>query len=113
MSDSYSPRKPLPDGRYGECHIRIRFFRPSIELDYHASHDTADLFTAAVGPSAAVTIDADITDTMPPLPCARLWTLPDSPQRTHVGPHPAPRPRHYADETGRHPATIIAHRNSR
>ncbi|MGF6889556.1 hypothetical protein ABIA39_009021 [Nocardia sp. GAS34] len=77
MAD-YLPRNAMPVCQGGECHIRIRFFNPAIELDYRASRDAADMFAAAIGPAAVVTIDADIGDPMPPLPCARLWTLPDS-----------------------------------
>ncbi len=85
MADFLS-ENPSPNPNNNECHIRVRFFNPAIELDYHASRDAAAMFAAAVASTAAVTIDADITPAMPLLPCARLWTVPDPPWRSE--PHP-------------------------
>jgi hypothetical protein len=57
------------------CHIRVRFTCPPLELDFQDDRAVADRFAAAaykVG--AAVTIDNNLSDSWPPLPCHRLWT---------------------------------------
>jgi hypothetical protein len=56
------------------CHIRVRFVCPPLELDFQDIREVADRFAAAAHKvGAAVTIDYNLSDTWPPLPCRRLW----------------------------------------
>ncbi|MEU7767666.1 hypothetical protein AB0B25_21395 [Nocardia sp. NPDC049190] len=57
------------------CHIRVRFTCPSLELDYQDYREVADRFAAVAHKVGAdVTIDDELCDSRPPLPCRRLWT---------------------------------------
>jgi hypothetical protein len=57
------------------CHIRVRFIRPHLELHYQDERSVAHRFAAeAERFGAAVTVDDNLRDDFPPLPCRRLWT---------------------------------------
>jgi hypothetical protein len=57
------------------CHIRVRFMQPQLELDYQDERSVAHRFAAAVQRfGAAVTVDDNLHEDFPPLPCRRLWT---------------------------------------
>ncbi|MEU7767632.1 hypothetical protein AB0B25_21215 [Nocardia sp. NPDC049190] len=61
--------------RRGLCHIRVRFARPLLELDYQDDREVADRFAAVAHKVGAdVTIDDELRDSRPPLPCRGLWT---------------------------------------
>lgn len=56
-----------------QCHIQVRFDADTA-LDYRAERSAADAFAAAVRATGTqVTIDDRVGDTLPPLPCERLW----------------------------------------
>ncbi len=67
---------PHPGGTGPDsCHIRVRFDSPPIVFDYQDDRAVAARFSAAVTKAGArVTIDSDLRDNLPPLPCRRLWT---------------------------------------
>ncbi|MBF6175750.1 hypothetical protein [Nocardia blacklockiae] len=67
---------PRPGGTDPDsCHIRVRFDSPPIEFDYQDDRSVAARFSAAVTRmGASVTIDFDLRENLPPLPCRRLWT---------------------------------------
>ncbi|WP_280263006.1 hypothetical protein [Nocardia wallacei] len=53
----------------------MRFDSPPIVFDYQDDRAVAARFSAAVTKAGArVTIDSDLRDNLPPLPCRRLWT---------------------------------------
>jgi hypothetical protein len=55
-------------------HIRVRFSRPPVELDYQDDREIADRFAAAAAQlGAAVIVDDELRDDLPPLPCRALW----------------------------------------
>lgn len=57
-----------------QCHIRVRFRCPPLELDYRDERTVAEQFaTVARKVGVVVTIDDDLSDDWPPLPCRRLW----------------------------------------
>lgn len=57
-----------------QCHIRVCFTQPAMELDYQDERGVADRFAAALNRiGAAVTVDNELRDGLPPLPCRRLW----------------------------------------
>lgn len=57
------------------CHIRVRFTSPALELDYQDERSVAHRFAAAAQRfGAAVTVDDELHEDFPPLPCRRLWT---------------------------------------
>ncbi len=57
------------------CHIRVWFEDYRIELNYQDDRAVATHFAAAAaGSGATVTIDSDLRDDLPSLPCRRLWT---------------------------------------
>jgi hypothetical protein len=57
------------------CHIRVRFTSPDLELDYQDERSVAHRFAAAAQRfGAAVTVDDEVREDFPPLPCRRLWT---------------------------------------
>lgn len=47
-----------------------------LQFDYRADRAAAELFARDVGPAlgAEVTIDDQVHDGLPPLPCAELWS---------------------------------------
>jgi hypothetical protein len=57
------------------CHIHVRFTSSVVEFDYQDDSAIAVRFAAAAaGTGAIVTIDNDLWENLPPLPCRRLWT---------------------------------------
>ncbi|WP_040790966.1 hypothetical protein [Nocardia paucivorans] len=63
------------DHHPGVCHIRVCFANPPVELDYQDDHHVARRFAAAASTTGAVvTIDENVQEHLPPLPCRSLWT---------------------------------------
>lgn len=64
-----------PDSTPDSCHIRVWFEHHRIELNYQDDRAVATHFAqAAAGFGATVTIDSDLREDLPALPCRRLWT---------------------------------------
>lgn len=62
--------------------VRVRrvrvWFGPHLLHDYRAGADAAEQYAKAIGKRFAgltVTVDAEVTADMPPLPCEQLWML--------------------------------------
>ncbi|WP_157978875.1 MULTISPECIES: hypothetical protein [Nocardia] len=68
-------------GRYvldsRRCHLRVMFKSTGMMLDFQCDRSAAEAFAhrmRARGDSEIV-IDRDVHPDMPPLPCARLWSV--------------------------------------
>ncbi|GAB2689606.1 hypothetical protein [Nocardia thraciensis] len=69
MNAKAGPRLPKPPR-----HIRIE--SGALQLDYQASAEQAQNVADELmqwSPEFVITVDDDVRDDLPPLPCARLW----------------------------------------
>ncbi len=78
-SETYAVKAATPQPRGtttpDTCHIRVHFDRPPLEFDYQDDRTVALRFAHALtGLDASVTIDIDLRENLPPLPCRQLCT---------------------------------------
>lgn len=65
------------DERPADRRVRL-WFGPHLLHDYRAGADAAAEYAEAIGRRFAglkITIDAEVSDDLPPLPCEQLWGL--------------------------------------
>lgn len=67
----------VPDSR--RRHVRVRFPAADLSLDFQCDREAAEAFAArmSVRADSTVTTDCRVHPDMPPLPCARLWSVPN------------------------------------